>query len=377
MTNEFKNIANNIYNPYIKNWKEAGKAVIGYPCTFVPEEIIYAAGILPFRLRGVGTTSLSIGDTYFGPVICTFPKCVLQLAGDGVYKFLDGAIITPGCDSMRRLDECWRKAADDYPGTLPGFFYHYGVPHKVTDYSLNWFIEETLALMKGIEDHFHLKITDEDLKQTIRVYNEGRKLLKRFDSLRIKDEPPLTGEDALAIILASSAMPRHEYNQLLEKTLSELEKKKEGIKGKKRLMLVGSISDDLDFVKVIEECGAIMVTDALCFGARTYTEMVEDNTDPVSAIAKRYLNHSSCPRMFGYYKQRLKFIEDRAKAAKVDGIILQNIRFCDLHGSENGLFERDLEAKGIPCMRMEREYGPLVESGRVKMRIEAFLERIS
>ena len=66
----------------------------------------------------------------------------------------------------------------------------------------------------------------------------------------------------------------------------------------------------------------------------------------------------------------------KAKKAKIDGVILQNIRFCDLHGSENGLFERDLEAKGIPCMRLEREYGPLVETGRMKMRVDAFLERI-
>ena len=61
----------------------------------------------------------------------------------------------------------------------------------------------------------------------------------------------------------------------------------------------------------------------------------------------------------------------------MDGVILQNIRFCDLHGSENGLFERDLEASGTPCLRLEREYGPLIETGRIKMRIDAFLERIS
>ena len=62
--------------------------------------------------------------------------------------------------------------------------------------------------------------------------------------------------------------------------------------------------------------------------------------------------------------------------AAVDGVVLQNIRFCDLHGSENSLFERDLEAKGIPCLKIEREYGPLVETGRIRMRLEAFLERL-
>jgi benzoyl-CoA reductase subunit C len=96
MISEFREIASTINNSYVKKWKESGHAVIGYPCTFIPEEIIHAAGMLPFRLRGVGTTSLSIGDTYFGPVICSFPKCILQLAGQGEYGFLDGAVIVNG-----------------------------------------------------------------------------------------------------------------------------------------------------------------------------------------------------------------------------------------------------------------------------------------
>lgn len=377
MMNDWKEIVTTNENAYVKKWKESGKAVIGYPCTYVPDEIIYAADILPYRLRGTGTTSSSIGDAYFGPVICSFPKCVLQLAGEGKFNFLDGAIIVPGCDSMRRLDECWRKAGDDYPGTVPGFFHYFGVPHKVTDYSLKWSHEEALKLKQKIEEHFGVKITDEALKSAIRVYNESRRLLIQLDKLRAGDDLVITGEDALAVIMAASAMPRDEYNKLLRKTLAQMEDLKTPIAGRKRLMLVGSVNDDLEFMKVIEDCGAVIVADTLCFGSRSYSDLTEEDGDPLFALTKRYLNHAYCPRMFGYYKERLKNIMDRAREAKVDGIILQNIRFCDLHGSENGIFERDLEKEGIPCMRMEREYGPLTESGRVKMRIDAFLERIS
>jgi benzoyl-CoA reductase/2-hydroxyglutaryl-CoA dehydratase subunit BcrC/BadD/HgdB len=81
--------------------------------------------------------------------------------------------------------------------------------------------------------------------------------------------------------------------------------------------------------------------------------------------------------MFGAYQQRFNFLKEKAERAGVEGIILQNIRFCDLHGSENSLFEKDFEKMGIPCLRLEREYGPLTETGRMKMRIEAFFERIS
>jgi len=81
--------------------------------------------------------------------------------------------------------------------------------------------------------------------------------------------------------------------------------------------------------------------------------------------------------MFGKYKQRLALLRDKIERAGVEGVIMQNIRFCDLHGSEDGLFERDLEAEGIHCLRIEREYGPLKETGRIKLRIDAFLEQIA
>ncbi|MEA3222904.1 MAG: 2-hydroxyacyl-CoA dehydratase family protein [Thermodesulfobacteriota bacterium] len=377
MREEISETTTTLFNRYVKKRKDGGGKVVGYTCTYVPEEIIYAAGMLPFRLRGIEATSTSIGDIYYGPVICSFPKCVLQLAGEGKYKFLDGAVICNGCDSMRRLDECWRKASEDYEGILPSWFYYYGVPHKVADYSLKWFVEETKKLICSLEEYFGVKITDDDLKKAISVYNKGRTLLKRLDELRMADEPPISGADALAVIIAGTAIPRDEYNKLLEELLDELGKSKERIAGKKRLLLGGSVNDDVSLVGLIEEAGAIVVADTLCFGSRSYVDLIEEDGDPLVAICKRYLTHSFCPRMFGYYKERFRFLKERAEKAKVDGVILQNIRFCDLHGSENGIFERDLEANGIPCMRMEREYGPLVETGRIKMRMDAFLERIS
>jgi len=377
MIQEFKKIVNSISNPYVEKWKKKGKAIIGYPCTFVPDEIIHAAGMLPFRLRGVGTTSLSIGDTYFGPVICSFPKCILQLAGQGEYKFLDGTVILNGCDSMRRLDECWRKAGQDYAGVLPGYFHYMGVPHKVTDYSIAWFEDELKAFIKSIEEHFGVNITDKSLKRSIELYNEGRMFLTELDDMRSRKDCPVTGEEATAIILAGFAMPRDEYTKALKETILELKNASSVTDGRKRIMVVGSTSDDLDFIRLIEESSCIVVADTMCFGSRSYGDLVEEKGDPVTALARRYLSHKFCPRMFGCYKERLSYIMEKAKEAKVDGVILQNIRFCDLHGSENGIFERDLEASGIPCMRMEREYGPLVETGRIKMRIDAFMERIS
>lgn len=377
MIDKLKIAATSLDNEFLIKWKNEGLKVMGYTCTFIPEEIIHAAGLLPYRIRGIGTTSLSIGDSYFGPVNCSFPKCMLQLAGSGAYKFLDGAIISNGCDSMRRLEECWRKAGEDYPGTLPEYYEFFSVPHKAVDYSIDFFTEELNGMIETIEKHFRVKISEEDILKSIKLYNTGRKLLKKLDELRYSSQTPISGEDALSILIAGHAIPEEDFNRILKKFLTEIEKSPGISEGKKRIMLIGSASDDLDFIRVIEEAGAVVVADTVCFGSRLHASLVDETDEPVHALASHYLNNSICPRMLGYYKDRRSFIRDIIKKAHVDGLIMQNIRFCDLHGSENGVLERDFEAEGIPCMRLEREYGPLVETGRIRMRVDAFMERIS
>jgi benzoyl-CoA reductase subunit C len=364
-------------NAFIRQWKAAGKKVVGYTCSYLPDEVFHAAGILPFRLRGYGAEECSIGDTYFGPFVCSLPKCMLQLAGEGRLRFLDGAIITPGCDSMRRLDECWRKAGDDRPGIVPGFFFHFGVPHKFSDYTVKWFADEIRRLVAAVEAHFDVAVSDERLRDAIRTYNRGRLLLRELDRLRTLAEPPITGAEALAVVLAGTAMTRDVYNGRLAALLEETRRSTHERGSRIRLLLVGSANDDVELVRLIEGDRALVVADNLCFSSRVHLDPVLEDTDPVEALARCYLRRNECPRMYGQYEGRLDMLRAKIEEARVDGAVLQNIRFCDLHGAENGLFERDLEARGIPCLRLEREYGPLVEKGRLKIRIDAFLERIA
>ncbi|MFO7559628.1 MAG: 2-hydroxyacyl-CoA dehydratase family protein [Desulfobacterales bacterium] len=374
----FREAATGITNRYISEWEKSGKKVVGYTCSFMPPEIFHAAGILPYRIRGIETESMEIGDAYYGPFVCTFPKCLLQLAGEGKFRFLSGAVVSTGCDAMRRLDECWRKAGEDFKGTLPEFFHYFDVPHKTDPHALKWFEDEIAKLVSSVESHFNVNITEQKLNEAIRIYNHGRNLLWKLEKLRASKDLIISGEDVFSVAVAGTVMPREIFNEELETLLENLSKKNEKTaKGRIRIMIAGSINDDIELVKLIEDAGSTVVADSICFGIRSETDQVDTKEKPVAAMAKRYLSNSVCPRMFGAYQQRFDFLKEKAERAGVEGIILQNIRFCDLHGSENGLFEKDFEKMGIPCLRLEREYGPLTETGRMKMRIEAFLERIS
>jgi benzoyl-CoA reductase/2-hydroxyglutaryl-CoA dehydratase subunit BcrC/BadD/HgdB len=373
----FNEAAIKIQNSSLLEYKEKGGRVIGYVCSHVPEEVIAAADMLPFRLRGIEIKSTAIGDSYFGPFVCSCPKALLQNAGEGRFSFLDGAIMVQACDSMRRLDECWRKAGKDFPGSLPDFFHYFAVPHKVTDYSVQFFAEEIEKLAKAIEGHFKVSITEQKLDEAIETYNTTRDLLVQLEALRHRDSPPLTGSEAMAIVLAGTAMPKSDYNKLLEATIEDLKKQRAKTHaGKPRILLAGSVVDDLTLIDAIEAEGAVVVADTVCFGARAYAGHVEKGGSRWETLARRYLNEQFCPRMFGYSNERYELILQKFKDSKADGIVFQNIRFCDLHGSENGLFNKRLDKAGIPNTRIEREYGELADEGRVRMRINAFLETL-
>ncbi len=364
--------------PSVREWKKNNGKVVGYTCSFMPVELFYAAGILPIRLRGIHVTGLEIADSYYGPFVCSFPKALLQIAGSKKYDFLDGVVISNGCDTLRRLDDCWRKMGEDIEGTAPEWFHFVDVPHKPDGHALEWYESQLKRLISAIEAHFQVEITGEKLVSAIKKQNKIRKLLWKLEDARQKEKVTITGSEAYTAIVAGTVMPRDLYEKHLAELVADIDSREEDVaKGRKKLFLGGSICDDFDLIHLIEESDAVVVGENVCFGIRNENDIVEEDEEPIAALAKKYLSASVCPRMMGWYRERAALIKDRIQHVHAEGVILQNIRFCDLHGSENGLLERDLEKTDMPVLRIEREYGPLTEGGRLKMRVDAFIEQLS
>jgi len=375
MSDLFIEAAEKIFNSSVQKWKKEDRPIVGYTCSHLPVEVLHAAGILPLRLRGMEVEGLETGDSYFGPFICTMPRCLLQMAGTGKFDFLSGAIITPGCDSMRRLDECWRKAGSDIEGALPEFFTYFDVPHKETDYALRWFEKEVHKLAGLLQEHFGSDDIAGKLPASIELYNRGRELINQMQEYRRKGDCRITGYESLAVSVAATSMPREVFNDALEKFLEELKERAPVNEEKRpRFLITGSATDDIKLIRLMEDAGALVAAENICFGHFRSIGKIKGSS--LEAVARAYLEGTECPRMFGKYEERRDAIFSLVEEGEIDGVILQNIRFCDLHGSENGLLEADLRKKGIPALRIEREYGPLVERERLKMRIDAFIESI-
>ena len=357
------------YNRAVKDWKEKGGKVVGFVCSYVPEEILYAAGILPHRMDPTGCTETTEADSRMSRLNCTFALSCLQFTLTGVYDFLDGVVCMNSCDHMRRLYDIW-KSEESWP-----YIHFVSVPHRISEAGVHWYRDELNILKESIEDAFGVQITNENLANAIEVYNTTRDLLGRLYALRERERPLLTGSEMMSILIAAPRTPREEYNQLLEQLLLELEERDGVSNYRARLMLTGGTCDDPGFVEVIEDLGGLVVADSLCFGSRYFSGAVENGADPLFALAKSYLCRASCVRMAGEEPARFQLIMEMAQRFKVDGIIFQRIRWCDLWGHEVFYLGEKLKEAGIPFLLLEREYW-LSGVEQLKTRIQAFLEVI-
>ena len=366
---EFTEATETIVNPELQKWIEQGGKVVGYFCSYGPEEIITAAGLVPMRVRATGSTGTELADAYLSSINCSFCRHAFNMGLRGEYDFIEGVVWLNNCDHVRRIYDNWKRKV----GTP--FVHMMSLPKMTTEVQVEWFRDELANFKEALEKHLGITITDEKLWKAIKLHNETRRLLRQLYELRKKDNPPITGAEVLAVVVASTAMPKEKFNQMLKELLEELSQA-EGIKDyRARLMIVAGILDDPAFIKVIEEQGGLVVTDSQCFGSRIiWNEVDEGASDPLAALARYYIQDKpACPRMFDTQPQRSKFVKDMVKEFKVDGVIGERMIFCDLWTGENFMLGRDLKEEGIPFLKLDREY-IMAGVGQLRTRAQAFLE---
>ena len=351
--------------------KRSGKKVFGWLCTYVPEEIIHAAGILPVRITGYSQeTELDDGSAYLYVNNCSFSRSCLQMGLRGQYDFLDGVVGGSTCDGARRLFDLWRN----YIGTPS--HHVLTVPRKYTRRAHNLYYHEVVQFTQHLEEFLGVKIAEEAHYGSIKLYNESRRLLRELYDLRKLDKPSITGAETMEVLNAGLRMPKEIFNQWLESLLVEVSASGNTHTGRARLMLVGSVLTNAEFIKSIEDQGGLVVTDELCTSTRYWSDPVvlDGAESPLEAIARRYLNNFPCARMFPS-DERFNRIIDFALDFKVDGVVSQIIRYCVPYAHDLPLLSKRLKEHGIPTLALDVEYGTS-GSGQIQTRVQAFLEML-
>ncbi|MBW1800798.1 MAG: 2-hydroxyacyl-CoA dehydratase [Deltaproteobacteria bacterium] len=356
-----------------------GRKVIGYICSFVPLEILTAAGCAPFRMRGDVNEPITKGDNLMETIVCPFIRSCFDLSIKGRYDFLSGMVIPHACDSMTRSYSTWEYSLD-YP-----FSHFINMPSVVKDASFEFFEAELNVFRESLEGFVGRKITDDDMKEAIRLHNENRDKARALYTFRKADPPMISGSELSMSLTVASSLPVEEANALFDDIITEIKARTTSpLKKGPRIMIDGACVDNVELVRIIEDLGGNVVVDTLCNGTRDYWPRVEMNGDPIRAIARRYLDKVNCPKT---YRENVTgtFEDDMAHRFgdvgffagdfKVDGAILYVYRFCDPFGFEVPARKAYYESIDIPFLYLEDEYSAGT-IGQLKTRIQAFLEMI-
>jgi benzoyl-CoA reductase/2-hydroxyglutaryl-CoA dehydratase subunit BcrC/BadD/HgdB len=358
-------------NPALQEWKRRGGKIIGCMYHFIPEEVITAAGLLPYRLRATGSPGTELSESCFTQVNCSLVRHFFDSGLRGEFSFLDGVVTVNNCDHIRRLYDNWKSRIKTPCAHFLSF------PKKSGPEQAEAYAKEIAGFRKSLGEHFHVEITDERLREAIGLHNETRRLQRELYALRKNVAPPITGTETLAVMIAGSAMPRERYNALLGRLIEDC-RRAEGQTGHKaRVMVVGGEIDDPRFIAAIENQGSLVVADSLGYGSRSCMRDVDTAGDPVTALARyQVMERPADPRIFGTTFARNDYVMTMAREFRVDGVVSVRLPQCDHWGFEQVNLAKHLKKNHLPHLSLEIEY-ILGGVGQMKTRVQAFLERIA
>ena len=372
---KFRRITENTHE-YARSLQGKGRLLAGYMCTHVPEEILYAAGIIPVRILSAHE-SQAMTRSYIHETYCSFSHdCAYQGLKQN-YDYLDLLVHSSSCIHMAEAFNVWiRFAGFQEKSHLIPF------PHIIhTKHAHGMMVESYGEFKQFIEKFVKKPITDDDLERAIKVYNHTRRLLKRLWEFLSRDNPPIAGSDVAAVTLAAQVMDKQECNQMLEQLVQRLE----GEPGKEpsgvRLMVTGGACDDLRVFDLIEDLNydaSLIFVDSCTATRYFWFEVPEDRPDKLEAIAEGYISRIPCPAKDNVpgtgEKKRFRFIRQFIEDYKPDGVVFLYQRFCSPQSMDIVALKPIIDMLGIPWTEVELDTTvPVTQFGT---QLEALVEII-
>ena len=348
-------LLDDVDNELVRKAQEDGRKCIGNICFQTPEVLMDLPGTFTIRLRAPRSGSMDMA-TY--------------------------ALVAPdGCTMINRCVENMELL-----GTMPkeNFYYQYlEVPMKDDDNGLNLYVSECRKkILQPLHDTFGIDISDGALRTAVENYNKVCRVINEIGDYRKEDNPRITGYEFHLITMASHVCPKDLLLPILEETLEELKTREPDEKPpyRARVAVVGSEIDDIDMIKLIEESGALVVADRYCYGSLPGRMEIplNDEEDVLTQICRHYMTSSQCPRQMNYKKvqSRKDYIAKIAKEYKADGIIFEQMKFCDPWAYERVTGSFDLREKfNYPVLTIDRPYTVGI-SGQLRTRVQAFVESV-
>jgi benzoyl-CoA reductase/2-hydroxyglutaryl-CoA dehydratase subunit BcrC/BadD/HgdB len=377
----FENLLDEANNQLVRQAKNEGKLAIGYTCFHMPEVLLNVDNCFSLRLRAPKTGSMEIATYYMSNYTCEFCRAILERAFEGGYNFVDALAGVDACAMMNRAMENIEVLNLI---TNKGFFVsHVDVPYKVNDDSVEHYVQQIeLKIMNKLQENYGVDVSEESMRKAVELHNEVCRLITEIGEFRKEENPRITGYEFHILNLITYVCPKYLIVEKLRETLEEVKSRESDAhkKFRAKVVLVGSEIDDPELIKLIEDAGALVVADRYCFGSFPGRQeiVLKENESVLSSIGRQYLEQSLCPRYVSQEKknQRWDFAENLYRDYHADGIIYEQIQFCDYWCYERALASHIMsEERGIPSLSIDRPYMSRT-SGQLRTRVQAFVESL-
>lgn len=359
----------------MKEEKDKGRKVVGTFCTYTPRELIYAADAMSVSLCSTSDETVPDAEKVLPKNLCPLVKSSYGFAitDKCPYMYFSDMIIgETTCDAKKKMYELLGEIKDTYVMQLP---------HSKNNFSMALWKNELIELVKKLEEKFDVKITEDKIKDAIKLCNEERKAIKEFLNLAKLNPSPIKGADMHEALHSSNfKFDRKLYiNEIKSLTNSLKEKYDSGEtpfkKGTPRILITGCPTGGLvdKIVKQLEEAGSSVVCFENCVGTKNFEMLVDENKEPIDAIAERYLN-IPCSIMTPN-DGRMDRIKEYIKDYSVDGVVDVTLTACHTYAIETEKVRRAVEGCGKSYLAIETNYSNS-DSGQLKTRLEAFVEML-
>ena len=377
----FENLLENADNELVEQAKAEGGLAIGYTCYHIPEVLLNVGDCFSVRLRAPRTGSIDIATYYMSNYTCEFARALVERGIEGGFNFLDGLAGVDACSMMNRFYEHFEILKMN---EKPNFFVtHTDMPYKIEDYTVRSYVKQMqIRLLDVMHQSYGVDVSDAAIRKAVEEHNEVCRIIQEMAQMRKADNPVITGYEFHIINLVSHTCPKRLILPYLRETLEELKTREPDVKPpyRARVAIVGSEIDDPGFTKLLEECGALVVSDRYCFGSTPGREVLElkDDEPALEQICRRYMELSECARYISDEKvaQRRETADRLAREYRADGIIYEQMKYCDFWGFERALVSHIMsEEKGWPVLSIDRVYNAKA-SGQLRTRFQAFVESL-
>ena len=377
----FENLLQEAHNELVTQAISEGMHPLGYNCYYIPETLLNLPGCFSSRLRAPRCVSTDIASYYMTTRNCPYVRSILERAIEGGYNYLEALFGAESCAAMERMEEHFVLI---HPVKNEKFFSTIiDPPMKGDENNLEYYKAQLkLKVVDKLRDELGVDVSEEAMKKAIEDHNEISRVITEIGDYRKLPNPPITGYEFHVIQLVSQVCPHYLILPYLQETLEELKTREPEPKFpfRARVALVGSEVDDPEFTKLIESCGAMVVADRYCFGSFPSREqiVIQEGETAFDAICRHYLHWNQCARFMDGMKidQRHSEVKRLVDEFKADGVIYENMKFCEFWSYEkvlaNHIFTNELH---IPCCTIEKEYA-LGAVGQLRTRFQAFIESL-